>query len=253
MRQTTQRLLLLLYSQNLDRPFRLKLESLDFILPELTRAGRRSLVYLLKRQHLIEWIKLDGVDWLSITAKGQEMLIQVFPVLNPFWDRWQGEWSEIVFLQAPAGDKQFRYLRSVLMAERAMSLSRGVYLQPSGLSAKIESLLKQLYASSVLVTNFTKTEIGSLRPIVVEYYMLNELYNNYSGIGNQLTELLDGLETKKGLIEADTPQLLKLMEKIQFNLNSDLGLLQFYFPDATRADDLIKQLQFIINYLYLPK
>ncbi len=249
MRKTTQRLLLMLYAEKERDLPRLRLDWLAWLLPELTLAGIRSLVYYLNSQGLIEVIELDGISWLSITQLGKKQLRVDFKALDPFWDMWEGEWEKVVFLASSKGDKQFRYLRNLLVTEGALPLSRGVYLWPKGLLAKVESTIISLYQHSVLVVDFKKTTVGDLRPIVNKYYELNSLYNQYSSISREMNSLLQQVEVKKSLIRKDREKFLNLIEKIRFNLELDLGLTKYYFPDLTRVEEIIKQLQLIVKYL----
>ena len=251
MKKTTQKILLLLYSQKKDQSPRLRLNQLDWLLPDLTPAGVRSLVYLLKHDGLIEVDKLDGVDYLNLTYKGKEALEAHFKALRPFWDQWTGQWSEAVFLKPPAGDRQFRYLRQLLLTEGALPLSRGVYLWPTGFLVKLRATLERLYIDSILVVKLAEMDFGDISPIVKKYYLLNELYNNYSSISRELKQLLSEVKVKKGLMKKERQRFLNLLERIQFNLESDLGILSYYYPDVTRVNELVKQCQVIVKILMI--
>ena len=249
MRTSTQKLLLLLYSQDLNRSPRLKLTELEWLLPEVGPAGRRSLVYLLVKRG---WLSLFGGyshGWLSLTRPGQQALEAQFPALNSFWGEWTGEWDQVVFLAPPASDKQFRYLRELLLKQRTLPVARGVYLWPSGFLPELPELFLKLYPRSVLVFNSIRVIVGDLKPIVFDYYRLEELFQHYSSISRSIDSLISTFKTKKRLITKERIRVLNLLEKILFCLQFDLGLAQFYLPDMPSPNRLVFKLQTLTKKL----
>ncbi len=247
MRKTTQKLLLLLYQPSEQAPFRLALTQLDWLLPKLSAAGRRSLIYLLVQKGLIESVTLDDAVWLSLTKQGRQLLEAKFRALNSFWHDWSGEWSQLLFLRPPKGDKQFRYLRGLALKSGALPLMRGVYLWPTGLSGELSQVCERFYHQAVLLVELNKVVIGDLRPIVIKYYSLTELYNAYSGISRQIDLLLNKVKLQNEWLMKEKTQFNLILEKIILVLTDDLGLTNFYFPEATRPIELIKQMQLIIK------
>ncbi len=249
MRFTTQKLLLLLYNRDLHQSSRLKLTELEWLFPELSLDSRRSLVYLLVRRG---WLSLFGgysYGWLSLTRLGQQALEAKFPALSSFWDEWTGEWDQVVFLTPPASDKQFRYLRGLLLKQRAMPLTRGVYLWPSGFLSELPELFLKLYPRSVLVFNLNKVIEGDLKPIVFDYYRLEELFQHYSSISRDVDRLLSAVRPKKRLIVKERGRVLNLLEKTLFCLQFDLGLTRFYLSDLPSPEELVLKLQIAVERL----
>jgi len=247
MKKTSQKLLLLLYNQDSQSPLRLAVTQVRWLLPELSLAGQRSLVYLLEKKGMIELNRLGETTWLNLTVQGKKALEAEFRALDSFWNNWTGEWTELVFLHSPKGDRQFRYLRQLALKAGALPLTRAVYLWPTGLTGRLLQVCQQLYSRSILSVELGAVAIGDLRPIIIKYYSLAERYTVYSSISRQINLLLNAISLKNELSIKEKTQFNLILEKIILVLADDLGLTSLYFPEVTRPIELIQQMQLIIK------
>ena len=106
-------------------------EVLSLLLPDLSPAGRRSLISYCVRQKWIMSELIKNQRHLCLTEYGQRELELHFSLFSKKSDGWNGDWFLIVFLTPPKLDPQFRYLRNFLLEKNAANISRGNYILPS--------------------------------------------------------------------------------------------------------------------------
>jgi len=185
MKQNTKRLLTWLYPVS-ESPRWVEQSTLEYIVPNLSKAGLKSLLYLLKGKQLIVGKKLGGRQLVSCTSHGMSALEEEIPVFSKERRQWSGKWSIIVFLKAPKGDNNFRYLRKSLVSVHTIGLTRGVFLYPGELPGHIYKLVNQLYRSSVVVFDSRSWEFGDEHLIIGSKTTVNDLIEVYSSISREI-------------------------------------------------------------------
>lgn len=233
MKQNTQRILLALYYDvTAAQVHRVAVDRLQWLTPDITDGGFRSLLYVLKKQKLITVQKALGVSRASITHHGLKQLEAEFPALNSKWDSWTGNWDCMVFLEAPSFDKQFRYLRNLILSERALPLSRGVYLAADGFSQKVIEECENSYLEHVSVFSVGEWKIAAEAEIISSYYGLSDVAEAYSGISKEVSALTNLFDTKKSMLKKQKKQIHLVYDRVTAILAEDPGFCTFYFPDA---------------------
>lgn len=243
MKKNTQKILIALYSSTEPLRKRLKVETLNLVTPDLTDGGRRSLLHVLKKNGLIHSERVLGSTSISISEYGANQLEAQFPALSSKWDQWQGNWDCLVFTQAPKGDKQFRYLRSLLVEEGSVAVSRGVYIAPFAFSQRVLNECKEMYRNSVLIFSVGEWKLAPIRTLIVEKYGLLDLVETYSGISKEVTRLLISIDTNNRLTDKDKTDINLVYDRLRDALSEDLGFCQYYFGEVSR----VRQLAFDLN------
>ncbi|MCB9813503.1 MAG: hypothetical protein H6772_03790 [Pseudomonadales bacterium] len=246
MKKNTQKILLSLYSPSNTTNHRIKLRGIDLIVPDLTDGGRRSLIHVLKTNGMINVERVLGVTSVNITQYGNKQLEVEFPALSSKWDQWQGNWDCLAFVKAPKSDKQFRYLRKLLVSEGAISISRGVYISPNGFSNKVVSECNELYRESILMFSVGEWKIASLRNLIVEKYGLLDFVETYSGISNDVNRLLTMVNSKNSLIESYKLDINLAYDRLRDMLKEDPGFCHYYFNEIPKIKSILKDLNSII-------
>ena len=246
MKNTTKKILLWLYPSSVDEERIVDVEELRLILPELKNSGFRSLLNLLKKQQLVLGEETSGQTRYRLTSYGMSSLEAHFPSFSQSMSHWSGQWSMIVFLNAPKSDKQFRYLRKFLVDKHCGQLSRGVYLYPGALTTEINDLLMKLYIGSVLVTGVEGWVFGDERSIIVDTFQLKDLKSGYSGIGKEIYQLLKKKNTKKSFEGRDKDEISLVFDRLVSFLDFDLGLLQYYYPEVRSGGEQLFRLRELI-------
>lgn len=213
------------------------------LLPTTTDGGVRSLLHHLSKIGILSQERLEGDVRYYLTEDGVDQLNALFPALNPDWDDYTGQWDCIVFMQAPVGDPQFRYLRTQLVAEKALQLSRGVYCIPGKISDSLSVMCKKLYRDSVAIFSIDSWKQGFERSTVTHSLSLGDLATAYSSIGKEADQLLAFFETRGGLTEQQKSTFLSVCDRFRDILNDDVGILKFYYPNARTARDVLVKIQ----------
>ncbi len=246
MKTTSKKLLLWLYPLKPGERRRVPYSQIPIILPNLTEAGRQSLIRVLEDNQLLFSDDLAGFKRLTISSHGQSQLAADFPVLRMQSGDWQGQWSAVVFLQSPAADPSFRYLRSLLIKHQAFSLKRGIYLYPGQLPAAINDTLHENYRSSVVVIKISDWQFGDEQIVIGQKTNLRDLIDIYSGISTELESLLTKNVQVKSLSNQQKDKICSIFDRLYTSIETDLGLIPYYFPQAknglTLANDLKRSL-----------
>lgn len=235
----------ILFSPDQNSVFRLPESCVPYLLPDLSPAGIRSILHRLEKSGSLTREHAFGSRVLVGSLQAREDVKAAFPVLNHEREQWNGSWSMLVFLKPPKGDKNFRYLRSLLIKERALDLTRGVYLYPGSFPTQVQYELRDKYKGSVHIVSVAEWLMGSERPIVVQKYSLQSLLDIYSGISEEISHLLIKKDTKKGLTKKEKKLFVSLLDRFIDALVSDIGILSYYFPGSPEARTLLKNLQLI--------
>ncbi len=251
MKKNTQKLLLSLYSESSQQSnqatSRVKLANLKMLVPELTDGGMRSLLHFLKANGLIVSERVLGVVFVSITQHGSMSIEAKFPALSSKWDNWQGSWDCLVFVKALESDKQFRYLRTLLMTEGAVAISRGVYISPFSFSDKVVRECKQTYHDAVLMFSVGDWKIASLRNLIVEKYGLLDVIESYSGVSKEISRLLELANADNKFVHRHKMDINLVYDRLIEILREDMGFCSHYFNEAPKVRSMLSQLNSMIS------
>ncbi|MBD3250213.1 MAG: hypothetical protein GF381_01405 [Candidatus Pacebacteria bacterium] len=243
MKLNTKKLLLWLYPVEQSSKRRVSFNQIEWLLWDLTPAGRDSLVRLLEEKQLIFTDELEGELKLSLSSHGQKQLAVQIPALTKHDGGWDGRWTMLVFLQSPASDPSFRYLRNYLVKNNWFSLKRGLYLYPGPLPPTVEELLAKSYIGHAAAISFDQWKFGDERAIIGRKTNVKDLIDLYSGISSEIDSLLSNFSKTKKFTDQQKQQFFSIFDRLAHSLLSDLGLVSYYFPAAKTGTDLLQTLQ----------
>ena len=222
-------------------------EQLLDLLGDLSDSGKRSLLSYMESNGLILRHKSDGVVRYASTEQGVAAITELFPALQQRHQDWNGEWLQVVFMDAPEGDEGFRYLRSSLLENGAKQLARGVYIYPEPLPAQIEVSLQQLYRGYVVVQRLAEWEFGDERSTVMELFGLSDVAATYSGISRELKRVIEKRYREKSLTDSQKMQVYSAFHRFHSILPHDLNLVPVYMPDGEQAIEVLGRLQWCLK------
>jgi len=248
MKKNTQKILLSLYSKEGELKNRVKTNDLQMIVPELSDGGFRSLIHVLKKQNVITTQRLLGYTYVSISHHGTLLLESEFPALSSKWEDWDGKWSCLVFMDSPSFDKQFRYLRKLLLSEGALAISRGVYISPGGFSQVVIKECQTSYISNVLVFSVGDWKIAAESSFIIEKYGLLDVAETYSGVSNDVTRLIKSDDGEIRLTDSQKISLNLVYDRLVEVLLEDPGFCTFYFKEVENIKNIVLRLNSLISY-----
>lgn len=226
---------------------RIKISNISHLTPDLSDGGRRSLLHVLKKGGLINSERVLGTTSIGITQHGIKAIEDHFPALSSRWDDWLGDWDCIVFVKAPKSDKQFRYLRTLLVNEGFISISRGVFISPFSAPSKVLQECNDLYRDSIMMFSVGKWKIASLRSFIIEKYGLIDVVEAYSGISNDVTRLLTSMNKDKRLMSRYKTELNLVFDRLIDVLNEDPGFCGYYFKESPKVKSIMLRLNLILS------
>ncbi len=154
-------------------------------------------------------------------------------------------------MSAPKNDPQFRYLRNLLLEERAVFLSRGVYAVPGKLSEKVLEIVESLYHHSVAIFAISEWKFGNEQEIVIEQLGLTDIIEAYSGISREIRELLENCEKNVRLTDQQKLRFMPVFDRFWENVTADTGFARFYVSNAPTAAEVLSQLQKLLLCLFV--
>jgi DNA-binding transcriptional regulator PaaX len=243
MKFTSKKLLMWLYPIGQQQRRRVAYEQVPIIIPEITEEGRLSLIRHLERSDLLFSDRLTEDLHLTISTHGKSQLEADFPVLNQQTEPWQGDWCMIVFLKPPAIDRNFRYLRTVLLKEYCFALERGVYLHAGKLTDKLLDLLEKAYRGCVIIVKYDNLEFGDQLKIIGQKTELRSLIKAYSDIGSQLENMLTKKSKSKRLSNQQKKSIYSVYDRLIRHLEIDHGLISYYFSQVENGLSLLNKLK----------
>lgn len=217
-------------------------EDLPWLLPEITPGGRRSLVAHLQSEQYLVVENVMGESSVRLTDHGLRTLEAEIPALSASLQRWDGVWAMLIFLTTPKADPRFRNLRKLLVEQGAGQLSRGVYLYPGEFPPPIQTLCQQLYRGNVVISSVNGWQFGDERSLMNELFLLSDAAEIYSGISSQTKELLGSNFSHSQLNHSPKVQLFTVFDRLANQLNHDLGLVNYYFPQVPKPLNLLADL-----------
>lgn len=246
-KRNAQKILLTVFTSQQQSPLVVSSDKLRLVVPDLTETGYRSLLLFLINKDLLFREKVFGAVSVGITDQGRKALISLFPALDDRWQVWNGQWMVLVFLEATKTDPHFRYLRSLLLQEQALVLSRGVYLAAGSFSHRIMQECESLYSSAVAVFSVDTWYRGLNRPLIVNYYDLTAKVEVYSGISGDVSQLLGKVMQNKNSTDQQKTNISSIIDRLIDSLREDPGFIKYFFPDVPGVTRILSDLQKIIN------
>lgn len=249
MKENTQKILTLLYSRSVGQPFTLTYEHLQLFLPDLTRSGLRSLTATLKAQGLVETERIVEETYLRLTPQGRVVIEVAIPCLQGSVSQEIEDlfWVIVIFQTAPAWDKQFRYLRSLMVKNRVIAVARGVYMYPQALPPALLTECRDRYRKSVMIGEVTQWQIGDSRAIAIEHFHLLDIIQSYSGISSEISRLTDRKKQFQQLNDQEKKAVSSLFDRLYSNLLEDYGLTPLFFPQIEGGVALLQRFQQLLG------
>lgn len=238
-KQNTLKVLVCLYAVERAQQSGLTLLQSQELLSGLTATGCRSLLILLEKKKLIFRKRLLGTTTYVISEQGVKALKDSFPSLNQQWEQWDGKWMAVSFLAALKTDKQFRYLRQLLVSDGGLPLGRGFYVKANGFSSRVLQQLSDLYQGAVTVFWVGEWIQGFDRPLIFSYYDLNDIATSLSGISGDVSRLLSISSIEKRLNKKQKNNLYIAVDRLVSCLRENPGFLRYYFPEAPDTTTLL--------------
>ena len=242
MKDNSKKILLFLYPTTREDRW-LDLSSLRQVVPDLTDAGFKSLLFLLEKKQFLKVDKTNNQFRYALSSYAKSSLEAEFPALLQRDDKGKEDWKIIVFLESPKTDKNFRYLRNFLTKNKAIALTRAVFLYPGKLSELIEKELNSSYRNSVVVMELGKWLIGDEFTIMGQKAGLNDLFNLYSGLSKEIESLIIISTKKNNASDQQKQQLFSVFSRFVDIISADSSLLGLYFSQVETALSLLQKLQ----------
>jgi len=246
MKKSSLKILLALYTST-KKPLYLDYFQLQLVLENISYAGLRSSISQMKKKNLLHTQLLMKKLNICITDIGKRELEAQFPAFSPRLRDWQGELSCMVFLTAPKTDKQFRYLRNVLISAGCLQISRGVYATPGSFSETIINECQNSYQKSVTVFTINKYIFNDLQGLIMQQQSITQLVQSYSGISKEINHLLNLNRQVASFTQSQKDQFFSVFDRLFENLVNDKGLMNYYFPQVVSAMSLLTHLQQILT------
>lgn len=253
MKETTRKILLFLYptieadQAQPDHQLFLNTKQLRFLLPDLSLAGFKSLLfYLEKNQYLLKHL-INEEQYYSLTNYGKEQLEQQFPALSIARRNWHGDWSMIVFLEAIKTDQNFRYLRQFLLKQGCFALNRGIFLYPGKLNDIVLAELNGRYRQAVMVYQLGDCLVGDEHIVIGQKIALSDSLRVYSGISKELDELISIIGSTKKLKDQSKVDFYSIYNRFVSFLAEDSGLIHHYYPQVEGPLSILSKLQKLLK------
>lgn len=245
MKENTKLILVWLYSERVGERW-VSYDEAKRVLSKLSDSGLKSLLFLLNKKQLVSLEKINDETHMSITSHGKRALESQFPAFSPRFVQWQGDWSVMMFLTPPKGDKNYRFLRQKLLSFHFIGITRGVFVYPGDVPEEVIKLCDQLYRDSVVVLKNKEWVFGDdLKTIGMKSGLL-DTKDAYSSISREISGLIEKNNSQKGLMKASEHEILSIYDRLYRTLEADCGLVGWYFPQETGFFSLLKSLQNLI-------
>lgn len=205
-------------------------EQLSYVLPELSAAGRRSLVAHAVKQGWVRTEMVGGSTRICLSSFGASLSKQSFPAFNEPTH----SWYLCIASNPPKGDNSFRFLRSLLVKRCAAQLTRAVYLLSSG--SVDQSLLDELlvsYRTSVVIVAVGKWVFGDEREVLLRHFALSDMKEVVSGISREVEQLLRIKNSFSELNDQQKLHLFSVFTRLYELLSKEMGLCSVLYPNET--------------------
>lgn len=248
MKKNTERILLALYPAGTDNWF-LPLASIYQLVPQLSAGGKRSLIHVLKREQYLTTVQVGSETQVYLTNTGKELLTSRFPALSDRWQQWDGTWGCCVFVRAPQFDRQFRYLRQLLLKEGCFAVSRGVYFAPFPFSPVLMTELRDRYAAATAVFTIAQWQFEREHSFVLNQLGIADVLTTYSGISNEIAELLAIKNSSSGATDQQKKLIRTVFNRFCESLGLDPGFAASYGTADSAPRSLLAAVQPLLKLL----
>ena len=236
-----------MYTREIDASFYAGMEELRCILPHLRLSGFKSLLNVLKSQNLITSENTGYGHQFRITRPGATALKKALPALARGEEVWNGKWTALLFRQSPDADKEFRYLRHLLVSYQSLALNRGVYLYPDRFPEQVIKEVEQRYAGSVTMLLIEKWLTDDERQIALSQFGLSDLLLSYSGISKEIDRLISRKKVISELNQGEKSTISSLFDRLYQNVLEDMGILRYYFPQVESGEQLLARFRTLLS------
>lgn len=242
MKDTSKKLLLLLGQAGSEELW-FSTKKLELFFPELTHAGYLSLLFLLEKKELIRINKLEGSWLLSLSPYGETALKELFPAFYLPSGELEQDSQLVLFLESISSDKNFRYLRNLLLKNQAIPLGRGSFLFIGGLPQVIREELQKHYRNAVLVLAVADWIVGDRYKVIGQRISAKDHFDIYSGVSREIERLTQLKSNQKGFMDTENKEFLLVFHRF-LDLLTDLHPLFFrYFPQVEKPLELLEKIQ----------
>lgn len=242
-KENTKKTLVWLYPTSAEWRFVPKTR-ISFVVPQLSPAGVRSLLYTLEKKQLILSQRVGGELQYGLTTIGKATIETEIPILKA--DQAPNtEWSLLVFQQAPASDRNFRYLRQLLLAHHWIALGRGVFIYAGEPSLPIQQTIQKLYPQAVMIAGVNKWHWGDMRLVIGQSTAANQVSDIYSGISREIERLIGQFLGEKALDDQAKSQIISTFDRLYLTLTQDFPLAAADGRHLTTGRELLGRLQLL--------
>ncbi|MBP9819914.1 hypothetical protein KBC79_04195 [Candidatus Woesebacteria bacterium] len=248
MKKNTETILLALYPASNDQWF-LPLHAIYALVPQLSGGGKRSLLHLLKKEEYISTVQVGTQTRVYLDSRGRELLISRFPALSERWGQWNGGWACCVFVEAPRFDRQFRYLRQLLLKEGCFALSRGVYIAPFPFSSILMGELSDRYSAATAVFTVEQWQFQREQSFVLAHLGIADVLTAYSGVSSEITDLLGVIGNSTTASDQQKKLIRTVFDRFCESLGHDPGFASYYGGGQQMPAQLLSALQPLLQFL----
>lgn len=217
---------------------------IGFVVPHLSPAGVRSLLYTLEKKQLILSQRINGELSYGLTTIGKATIETEIPILKGDQQA-NTEWSLLVFQQAPASDRNFRYLRQLLLANHWIALSRGVFIVAGEPTLPLQQTIQKLYPQAVMIAGVNKWHWGDMRLVIGQSTAANQVSDIYSGISREIDRLIDQFLGEKNLDDQAKKEIVSTFDRLYTTLEQDFPLAAGDSRSLTIGKELLGRLQLL--------
>jgi hypothetical protein len=242
MKESTKKLLFLLLPEEENDRLWIAVQQLQCVVPQLSAAGFQSLLFLLEKREFIRVNRRSQPNTVSLTPYGLEALKQEFPAFSSKGRSFEQQ-RLLLFLEAPQSDRNFRFLRQLLLKHYAIPLTRAVFLYQGDLSEVVEKELFLRYKNSVVVVSADTWLVGDRYKIIGRKLRMDDFFSIYSGISNEIDRLISIKEMKKTFMDSEKEKFNLVYDRFLRLLVELHPLFFLYFPQVKSPEELLFQLR----------
>lgn len=244
MKENSKKLLLLLYPTEHQFEW-FSVDAMARFFPNLSKAGYQSLLFLLEKKGYLRIDKTRHPWYTSLSPQGRSALEVLFPALLE--RDVVKDWQLVIFLSAPRSDKNFRYLRKLLLLNQAIDLTRGVFLLSKPLPSLVFHELQQRYTNALVLFKVTEWIVGDDYKIIGRKISATDSFSIYSSISNQIDQLIRVAISEKRFIESQKNEVNLAFTRLVEFLAEVNPLLFVYLPQVESPLFLLKKLQNLLQ------
>jgi DNA-binding transcriptional regulator PaaX len=193
----------------------------------------RDAILQLVKTGEVDKIVRNNFSFFRLTARGRERLLSFFPMSLGQKKVWDKIWRLVIFPTQPRFTQprgcpfvdNLRRLRRTVRQLGFKKLSRGVYLTPLPVSAKLrELLLEKDFSANIAVIESRRLILGDDKQLAKQIWPLDDLLKKYQNLINRMRVLLRRLKKQKRLTQEGKKQFLLIFNFFFTLLEKDPGL-----------------------------